>query len=363
MRCLLSLCFPAMLLSWAMPAQADTPLVIDATNSFQTSISAYRTTQEGFPWGWVPETSIIVKMNPIESDDVLILQHLRGKKKWGAEQKCRLRQHYKAVGMAKFECKGDEKMAANKGGSFSVRISYKQGALDKLHQNIDTLHYNVIKYKCDNRHVKRRWKPSSCYVVNHDFRLGEGWITELTEDSTSPTYILLRTWFKYADKEPHRPKARCFLNGKKVAQAKVERKQKAITYRALKKANGRGQRVTWARWCWRFYDFATLPPQKTISTVSYPNVFYVNKNPGNYTCVITADGDKLATMSFQVGANGKIVRPACQSASPDGTVRSPDNVHLIKVVYGKAANIKYQAKAFAKKPLYGRKWTKGCPPK
>ncbi len=362
MKLLWGLCGLAMLLLSPFQAQASTPVVIDATNSFQTSISAYRTTKEGFPWGWVPQTSIIVQMDPIESDDVLVLQHLQGKKKWGAEQKCRLRQHWKAVGMAKFECKGKETMAVNKGGAFSVRISYKQGGLDKLHKNIDTMHYKVIKYKCDNRHVKRRWKPSSCFVVDHDFRIGEGWLTELTEDSTSPTFILLRTWFKYADKEPNRPKARCYLNGKKVAEAKIERRQKTITYRYIKKANGTGQRTTWARWYWRFYNLGTRPPSKTISTVSYPNLFYVNKNPGNYTCVITADGDKLATMSFQVGADGKIVRPACQGETADATVRTPDNVHLIKVEYGKGANIKYRAKDFAKKPLYGRKWTKGCPP-
>ena len=350
----------AMLLSSPLQAQPSIPVVIDATNSFQSSISAYRVAKEGFPWGWVPEMTIIVKMDPMESDDVLLLQHLQGKKKWGSEQKCRLRHHWKPVGMGKFECRGAESMAVNKGGNFSVRITYKQGGVGKLHKDIDTLHYSVIKHKCDNRRVKGRWTPSSCYVVDHDFRIGEGWVTELTEDETTPTFILLRTWFKYSDKEPSRPEARCYLNGKKVAEAKRERKQKEITYRAVKKANGRGQRTTWARWYWRFYDLGARPPQKTVSIASYPNVFYLNKNPGDYTCVITADGDKLATLSFKVGADGKIVRPPCQG---DGTVRAPENVHLVKVAYGKGANIKYKARDYANKPLYGRKWSRGCPPR
>ena len=192
MRSLLGLCGIAALVLEPAPARADAPVVIDATNSFQTSIGAYRVAREGFPWGWVPETSIIVKMDPVESDDVLMLQHLQGRKKWGPAQKCRLRHHWKPVGLAKFECRGEEKMAVNRGGKFAVRVSYKQGALDKLHENIATLHYKVIKHKCDNRHVKRRWRPSSCFVVDHDFRIGEAWITELTTDATTPTVATIR---------------------------------------------------------------------------------------------------------------------------------------------------------------------------
>jgi hypothetical protein len=199
-------------------------------------------------------------------------------------------------------------------------------------------------------------------VVDHDFRIGEAWMTEFATDETTPHYILLRTWFKYADKEPHRPQAICYLAGKKVAQAKVERKQTDVTYRYLRRANDTGKRETWARWYWHFYDFATQPPAKKISTVSYPNVFYVSKNPGDYKCVITADGDKIATISFTVGADGKIVRLPCQSGTAAGTVRTLDNVHLLKVEYPKKANTKYKARDFAKSPLYGRKWTKGCPP-
>jgi hypothetical protein len=363
MKTVIGLSVFAMLLNLPIRAQAETPVVIDATNSFQTAISADRTTKEGFPWGWIPQTSIIIKMDSIESDDVLVLQHFQGKKKWGSAQKCRLRTQWKSVGMANFQCKADEKMGINKGGKFSVKISYKQAALDKLHKNIDTMHYNVLKYKCDNRHVKRKWKPSSCYVVNHDFRMGEAWITEVAEDDTAPTLIQFRTWFKYSDKEPHRPKARCYLNDKKVAEAKIESKQKEITYRFYKKARGPGSRETWARWYWRFYDLGTQPPVKTLSTVSYPNVFYISKNPGDYKCVVTADGDKIATMTFKVGDDGKIVRPSCQGQTADNTVRTLDNVHLINVEYGKGANIKYKAADFAKTPLFGRKWSKGCPPK
>ncbi len=363
MRVLLGLCGVATLLLAPTIAQGNPPVVIDASNSFQTTINAYRVAREGFPWGWVPNVSIIVKMDPIESDDVLVLQHFRGKRKWGAVQKCRLRQHWKAVGLAQFACRGDEKMAVNATGKFSVSVSYKQGAADKLHKKIETLHYKVIKYKCDNRHVKRRWKPSSCFVVDHDFRIGEAWMTELNTDATAPSYILLRTWFKYGDKGPYRPKARCYLAGKKVAEAKVERKQTEVTYRSIRRPNDSGTRKTWARWYWRFYDFATQPPTKTISTVSYPKVFYVSKNPGSYTCVITADGDKIATISFEVGADGKVVRPPCQGDTAAATVRTLDNVHLLKVAYTKKANIKHKARDFAASPLYGRRWTKGCPPR
>jgi hypothetical protein len=347
-------------LAGAAPARAEAPLVIDAFNRYHTSISTYRTVKEGFPWGWIPNVSIWIKFAGVESDDVLQLQHMQGRRKWGKPQKCRMRNHYKKVGLAMFECRADEKMGLNKGGKFAIQVSYKQAAADKLHKKIETLSYKVIKYKCDNRHVKRRWKPSSCFVVDHDLRMGEAWIAEVPKEDSAPVYIRMRTWFKYEDKAPNRPKLRCYLGDKKVAEASVERKQDEITYRFYKKARGKGQRVTWAKWYWHFYKMGTREPLKKISTVSYPDMYYLQKHPGVYRCVATADGDKLATLHFKVGDDGKIVDLPCQSSGKEATVRTLPRTHLIKVDYGKGANIKYDAKAFKKGPMWGRKWARGC---
>jgi hypothetical protein len=82
---------------------------------------------------------------------------------------------------------------------------------------------------------------------------------------------LLRTWFKYAEKELHRPKARCYLNGKKVAEAKVERKQKEVTYRSVRKPNDSGKRETWEHQPWgsdrlmgRYRAAARLRPDLSV---------------------------------------------------------------------------------------------------
>jgi hypothetical protein len=37
---------------------------------------------------------------------------------------------------------------------------------------VGSLKYTVDKLNCDNRHVKKVFTPSPCFVVNHDFRIG-----------------------------------------------------------------------------------------------------------------------------------------------------------------------------------------------
>src|SRR4030095_7579351 len=71
-------------------AFAGKPVVLDFYGKPDTLVLTRTVTKEGSPWGWVAELSVFVKVDKTESDDVLVVQHHEGSKKWGAAQKCSL---------------------------------------------------------------------------------------------------------------------------------------------------------------------------------------------------------------------------------------------------------------------------------
>jgi hypothetical protein len=349
------------LLLAAAEAHAADPVVLDAWNRYQTKIWTGQKNKKGWPWGWFPRAKFYVMYKGIERDDVLLVQHLKGKRKWGKPEKCRARTVWdKKRGIGAFECRGVEALAVNKPGRYGMRLTYKSMGAGKTFKDIASFSYKVIKYKKDNRHVKRRFKPSAGFVVDHDFRIGEAWLSEVDKGPSTPTQLRLRVWYK-VNKKPHRPKVRCFFGDKKIGESNAERAQTTVEYRYFKKANKQAKPIIWAKHYWHFYKIAHAPAKKLVGGVSYPGVFYLNKNPGKYRCVASADGDTWATFFFEVGADGKVKRPACQSETAGNKgIATLDSMHLIRVKLGKSATIKYNKKAHQKMPVFGKKLPKGC---
>jgi len=344
-------------------ALAGKPVVLDSYGKPDTQVLTRTVTKEGSPWGWVVEMAVFVKIDKTESDDVLVIQHLEGGKKWGAPQKCALAHFDELDHVAEFQCKMDEGLAINRAGKFSAEVAYKHVATGKTDDGIGSLKYSVLKYNCDNRHVKGKFVPSPCFVVDHDFRIGEAWLEETNPrtgevvqelDDAAPTDVYLRAWIKTGSNEP-KMNLRCTYKGKVITKDGLNREQTRIAYQEFPKANAPQHEVVWRKWWFAMPDVAGRPAKKGDEKRS----FYLNQNPGDYRCTVTSDGDQVAELQFTVNADGKVNHACVDDTRPDAVTAS-ERRHLIKATFKPDFNAKYDASAFKTAPFYGKKLGKSC---
>ncbi|MFH1185187.1 MAG: hypothetical protein V1755_09135 [Chloroflexota bacterium] len=179
MRALFSAClagFLALAFSASTAAQGG-PKVVDATiTKDATRIVAAWGSKKGDRCCWYPKVQVFVKLAGAEEDDILQLEHLQGKKKWGEPQKCSPKRIDKTSGFVYFDCVGDKEMMINKAGNFAVRMTYKQTGAGKTHAAFATLPYKVTKYNAGGGK-----KPEPGFMVDHDFHMGEAWLESLME--------------------------------------------------------------------------------------------------------------------------------------------------------------------------------------
>jgi hypothetical protein len=348
-------------------ASAGTPIVLDTYGKPDTQVVTRNISKQGSPWGWVAELSVFVKVDKTESDDVLVIQHREGGKAWGAPQKCALAYFDEIDHVAEFQCKMDEALAIDRAGKFSADIAYKQVGAGKTFDGIGSLKYSVRKYNCDNRHINKRFAPSPCFVVDHDFRIGETWLEETRPrhgdvvvelDDTQATEIYLRTWIKTGANEPSKMNLRCFYKDKVITKDGLNREQARVAYQEFPKANGPQHDVVWRKWWFALPDVFGRPPAKGEARSGH----YLSQNPGDYRCVATSDGDQVAEFRFAVAADGRIQHAPCLDDTRVSAVTVSDRMHLIKATFKSGFNVPFDASAYKSKPFYGKSWMKGCPP-
>jgi len=224
----------------------------------------------------------------------------------------------------------------------------------------------VFKYNCDNRHIKGKFVPSPCFVVDNDFRIGEAWLEEtlprtgdVVEElsDSEPTDMYLRFWIKTGYDEPKKMNLRCTFNGKVITKDGLNREQTRIAYKEFPKDNGPQHDVTWRKWWFAMPDIAGRPAK----TGTEKRPFYISENAGDYRCVVTSDGDEVAEVQFTVAAGGKIDHKCVDDTRVDAITAS-DRRHLVKVKFKSGFNVKHDASAFKTEAFYGKQLSTGCPP-
>lgn len=345
----------------ARPALADqnAPVALDKWSRYHTNITAYMphtTVPKGKKVVWVPRVSLVFKVTDPESDDVVLLQHYRGRAKWGPEVVCSLRSGQivkrrgrggKEMGYALVvpECVLDVKHAISKSGKFSVKVSYKQTGRGRVHRDLATYHYTVKTY---NTIWPGKGGPTKGYYVDHDFRMGEAW-AYLDGDGK----LRISSWFKFDRKTEQHVRGgrmRCYLGDKKITfhDYPTQRTVNAHQHYATRDTN---QKVQWGLWYWwsaRNDDKATAD--------------WLKENAGNVRCTLTQAGDIAREFTFTVGDDGLVQRPPCQREGAAHPVRTVAEEALIHLTFKKGQDLKFDRAAYKKSGLYGKGWDKGCPP-
>jgi len=344
------------------------PRLMDMMTKQGTKIWATWGKKAGKRCCWYPKIEVYVKMPGAESDDILVVQHLQGRRKWGKPEKCPAEKTWQLDGvpLVHFKCRGVEGMMIDKTGKFGARLSYMQTAAERTHRDFAMLTYKITKYQASP--IKER---ETGFVVDYDFHMGEAWLNavlELTRTSggvehnpADPKRTRIMTWFKWK-REGGRPykdwmTLRCYYKDKKVAQSSNDQVMFSQNYYFYESRGGKSKRgqLTWGKFGWHLQELWVEGPTKPLKHIAFGPHHDMSKNPGEYTCKVTAEGEVVREFKFNVGADGKLVKPKCHAG-----LTLPSTLTMIKLTKSKG-DAKYDKRALEKSPFYGRKWAKGCP--
>ena len=312
---------------------------------------------------WSPKVRVVVRVANAKEDDVLEIQHLQGKKKLGAPQKCMPKGYpWKADGttLIKFDCPPAEDIKLTDAGAFAASLTYIQTSAGKRQEDFATLKYNVIKYRADAKPTK----PDMKFAVDYDFHIGDAWIypeitasnihPEYTHDPLTPLYAVIHTWLKWEKQEPSGPVMRCYLGDKEVAQATGNGRTDA-EYTFYKDAKSDSEKIGWAKYKFRFDSMVYQNALDPDARKNFKSLHVLADNPGDYTCKVTHQGDVIRVIKFSFKGND-VVRSECEK---NLVTFSPTALISVTEMKGDAP---FDKNAYKKYGFFNRtEWPAGCP--
>jgi hypothetical protein len=274
-----------------------------------------------------------------ESDDVVIIQHYKAGKPWGGPIKVPVadkitKREGKSYSLVTVSSQMDDKYAIRDTGVFTVKVGYRQPSRDKVHENLATFTYTVKNYV-------RNWTPKgkvNGFYVDHDFRMGEAWLYRVSDGK-----LELWTWFKYdraGEAKVQEGRLRGFHGDKKFDFYQNPTRRTEVSYQEYRERN-KNEQVTWGLWYW-------FVPQIDGEIATE----YLKKNPGQYRCVLTQDGDKSREFVFTVGDDGQVVRKPLPGHK---VIYGVEDSIPLKVNFKTTPDLKFDPQAFEKGAYYNRK--------
>ncbi len=310
---------------------------IDAWGRYITSLDIqYK--MEGKKMKWVPKGNFLFQVKGAESDDVILAQYYLGKKKWGKEIKCPVQVQpmrgtdYSFVSAYNCAPNLDKDGITKPAKSVKVVLGYRQLAEGKDHRDLATYSFAVLAHKGASGNTE--------FHIDKDFRMGEAWLHLLQNGRQWNLF----SWFKTGNDRESRMyangfKIRCSVGDKKLNMATMTNSRYDYEYDDYSAKSSEDRKTRWSM----FYFFPMGNGQE----------FFKN-NPGKYRCVLTRGGELDREFYFEIGADGKPVKPACQQGD-NPLVRTPESTTFIKTVFKNPQDRKFDAKAFVKGAFYGRK--------
>jgi hypothetical protein len=312
---------------------------------------------------WSPKVRVVIRVADAKRDDVLVIQHLQGKKKLGTPQKCMPNgEPWKTDGasLIKFDCSPAEDVKLTDAGAFAAALTYIQASAGKKHEDFATLKYNVLKYRADAKPTK----PDMKFVVDYDFHMGDAWIypeirssnihPDYTHDPMTPLYAIIHTWLKWEKQEPSEPVMRCYFGDKEIAQA-TGNSGGGGEYEFYKDAKSDSKKIGWSKY--KFY-FDKMVYQHALDPDARKNfgpMHVLADNPGDYTCKLTHQGDVIRVIKFSFKGND-VVRSACEK---NLVTFSPTALIQVTEMKGDAP---FAKDAYKKNGFFNRaEWPAGCP--
>ncbi|MGQ0541161.1 MAG: hypothetical protein ACT4O9_04825 [Blastocatellia bacterium] len=200
-----------------------------------------------------------------------------------------------------------------------------------------TSHNPQEKYKVD-------------FFVDHDWLMPFGMIGfHHSLDEVGGMPLLVSVWLK-GDVSASELEGRIFYKGQQIASTKDGGGAGDYDERMSDKAPAFSPLNRWKRWEFQWRNFL-FDNNGTFNRENFPNAFYADKNPGEYTVKIYRNGTQIRELGFTIGADGRYVAP-----SYTGQIYMPYHRILLPVkVMG--TEEKWNANAWKTEAFYGNPLT------
>lgn len=395
-----SITFLTLLIARPTLAQ-DKPILIDTIGGLTTEVrvlrdSVYNQKKKNSENVWFPQPEFFLQMDNIESDDVVEIQLMQKKKKLGKPWSCQYKNHFKDIDLdhvfkmshpdvktlniAHYECplprERHDKDLLTGDGEYAVSLTYKQTLAGKSFADFALLKFRVTKLLEGARNSpyvtfgQNYDNMLFATTVERDIHRGASMNAGMLDAQWATTggkyftgHLNIRTWLRHTQTTSRlNPKMSCLLNGKKVFEQDGDGKIGREFHAYPKKGAAEMEFTTWERWDFYFQRAPFSPGfnihPKTKQAMENPRQqawFYLDKNPGEYKCVLTAKGDVLREIYFKVDDKGDIVGSECDKA-----IVALPHVHLARVVEKKSL-APFDKKAKSQAFFRDITWPASCP--
>ncbi len=348
------------------------PVIIDSIGQYDTELQAYgHPGTKAKPSRWSLKLKFYIKYENIAQDDAVMIEVLKDGKSLGEPASCQYAKLVKEGQLAYFKCDAPKKGSdfeklLNTEGEHTVKLTYK-----KLIEGIEFKDFANFKVNVKQAMQGAANNPSLKWTTDHDMKLSVSTIEEEIPHGTptdggitgairfafqkEDSIMTIRTWFK-KDKGYHPTRMACLYKNKRVAEAQGHKGKEYSYWSYLKKGSMERNNSQWTQ---HYYQLNTLHPRPS-PTGPKRDYFFLNKNPGDYRCVISGGGEVLKELFFKVGADGEIVKSACQLES----MNTLHTVTLLAAKNHKLSTVAFDEKAGTRSGFEGRvRWSDSCPPK
>ncbi len=181
---------------------------------------------------------------------------------------------------------------------FTIRLkSELSGANEKLFSG---------KFKVTRFHVGNNlpaFKNQFEYVVDQDWNLPIGYLSfNLRSDQNMPP-LNVSMWFR-GELDNTKLAAYLFYNGKQIASTKEQ--SGSAGYDSAVFANSHEGNTRWERWTFGWGSVRGWNTDTSSANIT-TQIFFLNKNPGEYEVKVLRDGDLARSAKFSVGVDGRLV--------------------------------------------------------
>lgn len=234
----------------------------------------------------------------------------------------------------------EKKAVTAQAGVFPFRVRLKN-ALNGTDTVIFAGKYRIATYAPDQKILEYRGKKE--FYVDEDWRLPMAWLWLNPDNGNEDAPPLcLQTWFRNS-KSSDEIEAFVYYGGKQIANIKSTNAEDTLT-NGVDELPYRYTMRTFNFYLVRSFNGGTTPQ-------SYRNTFNLDKRPGDYEIKILKNGELARSLSFTVGADGKIVNNSVVTKNKIGGVRMLMPIKILGSGDGSWNKIGWQTDAFYGNPL------------
>lgn len=147
------------------------------------------------------------------------------------------------------------------------------------------------------------------FFVDHDWLMPFGMIGfHHALDKVGGMPLLVSVWMK-GDVSASELEGRIFYKGQQIGSTKDGGGASDYDERTTDMAAAFSPLTRWKRWEFQWRNFL-FDNNGTFNRENFPNAFYADKNPGEYTVKIYRNGTQIRELGFNIGADGKYSVPA-----------------------------------------------------